>query len=337
MQSTAAQENARRIQAWIDSKVTEWHKGGRLRTKFPDINDLRVWMAGQIQKAHEKQSRTQDPLTASGVDTDGKTYKNLDELWATFAAQRRARDAAAAQASTTPKAGGKGAAAAGPAQPAAQTQSRLDWYRHGHQYWNKTAATLQGVLGGFAHVSPLDITESKAFLDELKVSKGRSVDLGAGIGRITKDLLIPYGFKQVDLVEQSSHYVEAARGALQPVKGMGKFYTVGLQDYSPPKGAYDVMWFQWVLGHLPDDDLIAMFDRCREGLAPGGYIIVKENVSRGSGFVLDKEDMSVTRSLAQLKRCFAAAGYKVVREERQKKFPQQLFPVRMFALVSAKR
>ena len=104
----------------------------------------------------------------------------------------------------------------GQLQPAAQTRSRPRLAPTRTPILNKTAATLQGVLGGFAHVSPLDITESKAFLDELKVSKGRSVDLGAGIGRITKDLLIPYGFKQVDLVEQSSHYVEAARGLCSP-------------------------------------------------------------------------------------------------------------------------
>ena len=114
MQSTAAQENARRIQAWIDSKVTEWHKGGRLRTKFPDINDLRVWMAGQIQKAHEKQSRTQDPLTASGVDTDGKTHKNLDELWATFSTAPGPRCRGSASFHHT-QGRGQGAAAVGPA------------------------------------------------------------------------------------------------------------------------------------------------------------------------------------------------------------------------------
>jgi protein N-terminal methyltransferase len=46
---------------------------------------------------------------------------------------------------------------------------------------------------------------------------------------------------------------------------------------SPTPGRYDVIWVQWVLGHLPDDDFVAFFKRCKLGLAPNGFICVKEN------------------------------------------------------------
>ena len=50
-----------------------------------------------------------------------------------------------------------------------------------------------------------------------------------------------------------------------------------LQKWTPEAGHYDVIWCQWVLGHLTDDDLVAFFKRCAKGLAPGGLIFVKEN------------------------------------------------------------
>ena len=86
----------------------------------------------------------------------------------------------------------------------------------------------------------------------------------------------------------------------------GKILHSWFAGLQPPKGAYDVMWFQWVLGHLPDDDLIAMFDRCREGLAPRLYHCERECLE--SGFVLDKEDMSVTRSLAPAQTLLCRGG-----------------------------
>lgn len=51
---------------------------------------------------------------------------------------------------------------------------------------------------------------------------------------------------------------------------------------------------QWCIGHLTDDDLVALFRRCQTGLRPGGTIVLKENVCE-EGFVVDKEDSSVTR------------------------------------------
>lgn len=43
------------------------------------------------------------------------------------------------------------------------------------------------------------------------------------------------------------------------------------------------------------DDLVAFFERCKKGLKPGGYIVVKENVLATGEFWLDKDDSSVVR------------------------------------------
>jgi 2-polyprenyl-3-methyl-5-hydroxy-6-metoxy-1,4-benzoquinol methylase len=45
-------------------------------------------------------------------------------------------------------------------------------------------------------------------------------------------------------------------------------------------GAYDVIWIQWVVGHLTDDDFVDFFLRCRKGLKPGGVIVLKENTCK---------------------------------------------------------
>ena len=47
---------------------------------------------------------------------------------------------------------------------------------------------------------------------------------------------------------------------------------------------------------------------------------------------MDDEDSSVTRPLSLLKEIFKKAGMEVVQEFDQKKMPQGLYPVKMFAL-----
>lgn len=36
------------------------------------------------------------------------------------------------------------------------------------------------------------------------------------------------------------------------------FFCVGLQDWQPEPGRYDMIWCQWVLSHLTDDDLVSL-------------------------------------------------------------------------------
>ena len=52
------------------------------------------------------------------------------------------------------------------------------------------------MLGGYGNLSEIDIKESKQFLEDLGVSEKektsqnlKAIDIGAGIGRVTKHLL----------------------------------------------------------------------------------------------------------------------------------------------------
>lgn len=74
-----------------------------------------------------------------------------------------------------------------------------------------------------------------------------------------------------------------------------------------PGNRYDVVWIQWCLLYLTDEDAISFFHRCQKALKPGGKIIVKENICQ-DGFVVDKDDSSLSRSNAYMMKLFDQAG-----------------------------
>ena len=41
------------------------------------------------------------------------------------------------------------------------------------------------------------------------------------------------------------------------------WYVAGLQDFSPEPKTYDVIWCQWVLGHLTDEDFVGFMKSCK--------------------------------------------------------------------------
>ena len=76
---------------------------------------------------------------------------------------------------------------------------------------------------------------------------------------------------------------------------IGRFICKGLQEFTPEEKKYDLIWCQWVLSHLTDDDLIQFLKRCKIGLKSNKSIIgIKENIN-AIGYCFDKNDSSVTR------------------------------------------
>ncbi|KAJ1824981.1 hypothetical protein LPJ56_002766 [Coemansia sp. RSA 2599] len=219
-------------------------------------------------------------------------------------------------------------------------QPTRTWYEDADKYWKGVPSSVDGMLGGLEEVHGPDVRDSLAFVDKLKkdarLSLGTSYacDCGAGIGRVTKHFLTAR-FDKVDLVEQNSMFLEtAASSYLKEEKEAGKvggMFPVGLQQFTPVNGRYDVIWCQWVLSHLTDEDLVAFLGRCTEGLAPQGLICVKENVA-SRGYIVDSEDSSVTRASSVFEEIFRAAGMSVVAKAVQTDFPNGLFEVNMWAL-----
>ncbi|XP_061373175.1 alpha N-terminal protein methyltransferase 1 isoform X2 [Gastrolobium bilobum] len=252
-------------------------------------------------------------MDAGGLDSDGRKYKSADEMWR---------------------------------EQAGDPNKKTEWYHHGVTYWEGVKATADGVLGGYANVDELDISCSEDFLKILLSERFEAdvrsqplvaLDCGSGIGRVTKNLLIRY-FNEVDLLEPVSHFLETARETLAPghytnsdMHKAVNFYCVPLQDFTPDTGRYDVIWIQWCIGHLTDDDFVSFFKRAKVGLKPGGLFVLKENIAR-SGFVLDNEDRSITRSDLYFKELFSRCGLHVYK--LKKGFPEELFAVKIYALTT---
>ena len=158
------------------------------------------------------------------------------------------------------------------------------------------------------------MTESRQFLiDVLKKSRSstttefgtenlkqmHALDCGAGIGRVSKTLLMPL-FGKVDLLESNSRFLEKAAELLCNEPAFGKSFCQTLQSFIIPQQRYDIIWIQWVLGYLTDDDLVAFLQRAREALKLSpGMIYVKENILKEDHddtiAEVDTDDCSVIR------------------------------------------
>ena len=303
--------------------------------------------------------------TATGVDSDGSVRspegrcRTRRARTALHCSLSRARARSAAPLSLTPCSAAFLAtqkAYASPADLWREVEADLEggWYGKAVAYWDAQPATDDGVLGGHADaVAAADVEQSEAFLARALGprrlaaaaaggKKGEpplvAADCGAGVGRVSRDLLLRF-CAVVDLVEPSAHLLAAARARLgSAVKEAGAglvgapraFLQTGLQAWAPAPASYDVVWVQWALLYLTDADAIAFLARAAGALKPGGVLVVKENVA-ASGFVVDREDRSLTRSHPYMLDLGRAAGLTCVADARQRGFPAGLFGVRMYA------
>lgn len=131
-------------------------------------------------------------MECEGHDSEGKIYSSTKEMW-------------------EEEIGGE----------AAEAQQRTkEWYNKGVGYWEKVEASVDGVLGGYGHVNGRDVKDSNEFLLDILGERLRqnrhlvALDCGAGVGRVTKNLLLKH-FHEVDLVEPVSHFLESAREKLK--------------------------------------------------------------------------------------------------------------------------
>jgi protein N-terminal methyltransferase len=237
----------------------------------------------------------------NGQDTEGRKYRNLDDMWRH------------------------------------ELKGDVDdpaegWYGKAISYWKSVPATVDGVLGGLEKVHPVDVKESAAFIDPLLTkARKRGLDCGAGIGRLTETLMFPLGIEVADLIEPLPHMTAAARQRL-PAERLGEIYETSLQK-AQLQHMYDLIIVQWVAIYLTDDDLAAFFASCKRHLNDGGIIFFKENCSSDNSFTVDKDDSSLTRSDPHYREIFKAAGVTVVKDGFQRSWPEELYKVRMYALV----
>ncbi|XP_014598166.1 PREDICTED: N-terminal Xaa-Pro-Lys N-methyltransferase 1 [Polistes canadensis] len=209
-------------------------------------------------------------------------------------------------------------------------------YKASEKYWDRIPPTINGMLGGFGFLSGQEIDGSSKFLSSLfklenPPSRQHALDCGAGIGRVTKKLLIKY-FENVDLLEQNPKFIESAKTYLRNNISRIGFHCSALQNFHPTPQKYDVIWCQWVLGYINDEHLVGFLKNCVSGLKKEGVLVVKENVTRSDVLEFDKTDSSITRPYKDLVGIFDKAGLICIQRKLQKHMPLGLYPVYMFAL-----
>ena len=93
---------------------------------------------------------------------------------------------------------------------------------------------------------------------------GLFTDCGCGIGRVVKHLLLKK-FDQVDLLEQSKRLLGVSSKYIgSEKKRVRNLYCMGMQEFNPEEGVYDLIWCQWVMGHLTDSDFIVFLQKCKK-------------------------------------------------------------------------
>ena len=226
-----------------------------------------------------------------------------------------------------------------------------EWYESTLKHWTTAVSSESddGVLGGFGSIDAVDVEGSLKFLAEwhgdgtvLPRPGTCALDCGAGIGRVSEGVLLK-AFEKVRLVEVSANLLARAEEKLGASHAPGRceFVAASLREYEPAAGSVDVAWVQWILGHLTDNDVLRLLQRCRTALRPGGAVIVKENNAVPSAceqrgiYTLDEPNANVIRSHGHHLTLFKLAGLKVVRFKVQEGFPDELHAVRMYLLVPA--
>lgn len=98
--------------------------------------------------------------------------------------------------------------------------------------------------------------------------------------------------EQVDVIEPIAKFT----AALQGKSGVRDVFNCGLEDWQPTEGVqYDLVWTQWCVGHLTDEQLVAFLERCKTALTSDGVIVLKENLCTSGKDLFDDLDSSVTR------------------------------------------
>jgi len=238
---------------------------------------------------------------ASGEDSDGNKYGTIQEMWKDYMYKKK-------------------------------DEKDEGWYEKGLAYWENSPSDISGVLGDYGYTHPIDIADSEKLLEKMQefgVKTDSVLDVGAGIGRIS-DGFLTKKFKHVDLLEPAANFMEVAKKTLD---GRARnFYREGIEHFQF-KTNYDVIWIQWVVASITDKDLVGFLKKAAQHLTPSGLIVVKDNsTAEHVGFIVDKEDTSVSRGVPYFKKIFEKAGLEVLLAEHFEEFPKECIPVWKFVL-----
>ena len=182
----------------------------------------------------------------SGADDAGREYPNLWELWLV------------------------------------EGQQRDKFYRVNEDWWvegYEGRETLEGAMIG-DDASEEDLVHSCTLLaraiESMPQKPHSALDVGAGVGRVTRGVLLPAVSGPVFLVDQSAKWLRAAKTYLAEDASRCTFIQSKLEDYRPAE-TFDLIWIQWTLQYLIDQDVVELLKRLSQCLSSQGVLVLKEN------------------------------------------------------------
>ena len=160
-----------------------------------------------------------------------------------------------------------------------ESKEKKNWYKKREEHWASVEPNLASVLGDEKIQLP-DVKCSCELLNGLILSKQLNpiscLDCAAGIGRVTEYVLSNF-FKEIDLFEKDKAFLEKCKKKFIGNDKIKNIYESSLENFQF-KRKYDLIWIQWCLENLEDDDLRPFLKKCFENLNDDGIIIIKENL-----------------------------------------------------------
>eukprot|EP00906_Rhabdomonas_costata_P026290 RCo037449 len=199
-----------------------------------------------------------------------------------------------------------------------------NWYEDHLRSWKGQPADIDVMVEGGRDNSLADLQESRDFLQDFFPAAGRprrrGLDLGAGVGRVVKGVLMNF-VRTVDLVDITPAFLHSAQGLLHGLNLEGKYVEASLRDVRLPREAYDLICVQWVLMYLSDRDIVRLLRQAGLALKPNGVLYIKENFNYNEPGAVDVRDAKITRPQWYWESLFDRADLRVLKVARQQQWP----------------
>ena len=222
-----------------------------------------------------------------------------------------------------------------------EEKSKEDWYKKREEHWSSKEPTLLSVLGGFENSHLPDVKCSCELLNGLILTKQLNpriaLDCGAGIGRVTEYVLCNF-FKEIDLVEKDKKFIDKCKIKFSSNDKIKNIYMSPLENFKFEK-KYDLIWVQWCLENLEDEDLDPFLNKCYNNLKDEGIIIVKENLynfeegkNEKNEFTYSDLDFSKQRPDAFYINLFLKNKFKIKLHFLNPNWPEDMLPLCVYVL-----
>ncbi|KFP92294.1 N-terminal Xaa-Pro-Lys N-methyltransferase 1, partial [Apaloderma vittatum] len=159
-------------------------------------------------------------------------------------------------------------------------ENEFEFYSKAEKSGKTVPAAVDGMLGGYGHISSIDINSSRKFLQRfLRVEASAEAWVGwswiepVGHKLDSPRLKLPPGSSTcLKIREIPNHSLLVSSSGNSVLSNL---------CFAPP-------------GHLTDNHLSDFLKRCRAGLRPNGIVVIKDNMAQ-EGVIMDDVDSSVCR------------------------------------------